>query len=164
MLSPDIYYLRNREPLTVRLLPNIDNLKNPFYTVKYNIGHREPAFKHYVFSKIENRYVVFYTGKKIHDFICKEIVEGLNPFDLKEDVALKISFKKLPRPWVFGNIIMDYTTELSFERDEKHVIWNGTEEDKNRVTKYLKNKHFTLEEIAEKKKRLINSVSEFFEI
>ena len=166
MLAPDIYYLKNQETVTIRLLPNIDNLKNPFYSKMFKVGRRSEfiEFKHYVFSKIENKYVVFYTGKKIHDFISKEIVEGLNPFDLKEDIALKVSFKKIKEPWVFGNIVIRYTTELSFERDKKHIIWDGTEKDKERVIKYLKNKKFTLEEMAERKRPSINSVSDFKEI
>lgn len=161
MLSSDIYYLKNHQTVIVRLLPNVDNPGKCFYSKYFKINHHG-IFKHYVFSKIENRYTVFYTGKKIHDFILKNVVEGLNPFDLTKNIALQISYEKLETPWRFGNIVMYYKNELKFVYDEKYVMWDGKEDSKKDVLKYLNNKKFTIEEMVNKR-RTFDTVSDFFE-
>ncbi len=161
MLSSDIYYLKSHETVYVRLLPNIDNHRQPFY-VQEQHQHNKIG-KTYAYALIDNKYVIFYTGQRVYNFVNKNLVEGINPFDLRLDIALEIKYLKLRTPHVFGNIIMSYTTELKYVHDEKYVVWDGTDQGRLDVERMLRFKKRTMEEIANSK-RSINEPSDFFQI
>jgi hypothetical protein len=164
MLLQDVYLLNGigeENEIIVRLLPNVDDAKNLFYSKKLNFTvNGSTIFKHYAFAKIDNKYVVVSIYSDIYDFIQENLSKGLNVFDLNNEVALKIIFKKSSTIFASDHSIF-CERHISIEHNQKHIMWDKTEKDKKRVLKYLKNKKYTLKEMANKNS-VINNASDFF--
>jgi len=126
---------------SIRLLPNIYENDN-FSTVEMITDFNNKGIKVKkiaVFGLLNGQLNIIKIPSTINDYINANKITN-NLFDLRSDISIKFNINS----GIIRGTLYNKYENIRMEKDPKNIIWDGREETKEDVKKFLKSKNLIL--------------------